>query len=726
MSRWNENKVTQELSRYAETEPVEPPTDLLGKLKAQIPAELPAPANVSSPSGEKGDGAGSGAGPRRWLLAASLVGMIGAGLVGVQVLRDTPAPEEAARLVGEPAERGDRAPEGVAGIAAPEAEAPRDRAEARPDAQAAPAPEELKSLGYVENLAPQPRMANPASPPPPAAKPYPSAPASGRAERGDLREALRRRRQAPVEPEPAYEGADRDFEGGVPAGVVGGVPGGVAGGVVGGVRQEVSATTDSFAAAPLRAGGTTGGNAEPNDEPYGDNFFKSAGVNPFIDTEDDRFSTFGLDVDTGSFTVARRYLNDGRLPPGEAIRVEEFLNYFQYGDRPPVRGDFALRVEGAPSPFAQGDRYHLVRFGIRGREVEVRNRKPAVLTFVVDVSGSMNQENRLGLVKRSLGLLLDELRPSDKVGLVVYGDHARLLLEPTSDKGAVRRAIEELRPEGSTNAAAGLALGYDVASRHFRPGLVNRILLCSDGVANVGLTGADSILERIGREARRGIELTTLGFGMGNFNDVLMEQLANKGDGRYAYVDEIDEAERVLVEELTGTLQTIAKDAKAQVEFNPGVVARYRLLGYENRDIADERFRDDSVDAGEIGAGHTVTALYEIKLQPDAHPRAELATLRLRYLDPETGKATEVEQAVRLADFATRWERSPASLRLATLVAEFAEILKGSYWAKDGDLREVLRRARQLEVDFPGDKKVRDFVGMVEKAVSAQGRREGE
>jgi Ca-activated chloride channel family protein len=732
MSRWNENQVTKELSRYAETEPVEPPADLLGKLKAQIPADLPVPANVATLSEEKGADTGAGAGPRRWLIAASLVGMLGAGLVGLQVMNNVPSVEEEAAVETQ-------AQDSAAGVSpetaqrsveVPDAAAPRGqadtRADAEMDAQAGPAAkEELKSLGYVENLAPQPQMARPASPPPPAAKPAPSV-----LFRQEKAAELRRQRVEPVAPVEAYE-VEGGVEGGVVGGIVGGVVGGSPGGVIGGrVRDEITVTghyeTTTTHSASATTVGTTGGNAEPNDEPYGDNFFKSAGVNPFIDTEDDALSTFGLDVDTGSYTVARRQLNDGNLPAAEGIRVEEFLNFFDYRDRPPVRGDFALRVEGAPSPFGQGERYHLVRFGIKGREVEARNRKPAVLTFVVDVSGSMDQENRLGLVKESLGLLLDELRPTDKVGLVVYGDHARLLLEPTSDKGAVRRAIAELRPEGSTNAAAGLALGYDVASRHFREGSLNRILLCSDGVANVGLTGADSILARIGQEARRGIELTTLGFGMGNFNDVLMEQLANKGDGRYAYVDEIEEAERVLVEELTGTLQTIAKDAKAQVEFNPDVVARYRLLGYENRDIADERFRDDSVDAGEIGSGHTVTALYEIKLRPDAHPRAELATLRLRYLDPDNGKVTEVEQAVRLANFATRWEQAPASLRLASLVAEFAEILKGSYWAKDGDLNEVLRRARRLELDFPGDKKVRDFVGMVEKAVFAKGRRGGE
>jgi Ca-activated chloride channel family protein len=268
-------------------------------------------------------------------------------------------------------------------------------------------------------------------------------------------------------------------------------------------------------------------------------------------------------------------------------------------------------------------------------------------------------------------------------------------------------------------------MAYDVASRNYRAGEINRIILCSDGVANVGLTGASSILQRIGREARRGIELTTLGFGMGNYNDVLMEQIANKGDGRYAYVDDIKEAERVLVEELTGTLQTIAKDAKAQVEFNPNVVSRYRLLGYENRDIADERFRDDSVDAGEIGAGHSVTALYEIKLQPDASERAELAALHLRYREPDGGEVLEVEKSVRLADFADSWEDAPPALRLAAVAGEFAEILKKSYWAKKGDLEDLFRRAQKVSADFPGDKDVAELVDLIGKAARIQAKRGG-
>ncbi|HEX5759237.1 MAG TPA: von Willebrand factor type A domain-containing protein, partial [Thermoanaerobaculia bacterium] len=481
---------------------------------------------------------------------------------------------------------------------------------------------------------------------------------------------------------------------------------------------------EALNASPLRVGSvpppSTGGTAEPNDAPYGDVFFESAGVNPFVDTEDDRLSTFGLDVDTGSYTVVRRYLTDGHLPPAAAVRVEEMVNAFDYGDPAPRDRDFAVRAEGAPSPFADGERYRLLRFGIRARTVSAAERKPAVLTFVVDVSGSMEEENRLELVKQALGLLLDELRPEDRVALVVYGDEGRVVLDHTSDKGAIRRAIERLVAEGSTNAEEGLLQGYRLAEQGFRRGAVNRVILCSDGVANVGATGPETILARIGRDAERGIELTTVGFGMGNYNDVLMERLADQGDGRYAYVDTVEEARRIFVEDLTGTLQTIASQARAQVEFNPAVVARWRLLGYENRDIADRRFRDDTVDAGEIGAGHGVTALYEIKLAEDAPAFLPAATLRLRWRSERSERFEEAARTLRAADFAASWESAPRALRLASVVAELAEILRGSYWAKEGDLEALARRARRLATT--GDARVIELAELIEKARSLSRR----
>jgi Ca-activated chloride channel family protein len=461
---------------------------------------------------------------------------------------------------------------------------------------------------------------------------------------------------------------------------------------------------------------STGGTAEPNDQPYGDMFFHSEGVNPFVDTEDDALSTFGLDVDTGSYTVARSYLERGHLPPEESIRVEEFVNYFDYGDTPPRRGDFALSAEVAPTPFGENARYQLMRVAIRGREIEADERQPATLVFVVDVSGSMAREDRLGLVKKSLFLMLDQLRPDDRVGLVVYGSQGRVLLEPTGNLEAIRSAIDRLQSEGATNAEEGLVMAYDLAEEFFRPGSVHRIILCSDGVANVGRTGPDSILERIGEGGERGIELSTIGFGMGNYNDVLMEQLADRGDGMYAYVDGLSEARRVFVENLTGMLQTIASEARAQVEFNPEVVERYRLLGYENRDIADERFRDDTVDAGEIGAGHSVTALYEVKLAEDVAPRGVLATVRLRYFSKEKEEFLELEQPVRVREIASDWNEASVGLRLASVVAEFAEILRGSYWAREGDMHDVFLKAQGLSGERRGDHELADFVSLVGRA----------
>jgi Ca-activated chloride channel homolog len=466
---------------------------------------------------------------------------------------------------------------------------------------------------------------------------------------------------------------------------------------------------------------STGGTAEPNDQPYGDMFFQGYGTNPFVDTEDDPQSTFGLDVDTASYTMARSYLRRGDLPPADAIRVEEFVNFFDYGDPAPRRHDFAVVAEGAPSPFAATARTYLLRFALKGREVSAVDRKPAVLTFVVDVSGSMDRENRLELVKQALRLLVGQLGEGDAVGLVIYGSHGQVLLQPTGDHARVLAAVDRLQPEGSTNAEEGLRLAYDVARRNFRPGAINRLILCSDGVANVGATGPESILARVAGEAERGVELTTVGFGMGNYNDVLMEQLADRGDGNYAYVDDLDAARRVFVENLTGTLETIAADAKVQVEFAPRQVQSYRLLGYENRDIADRDFRNDAVDAGEIGAGHQVTALYEVKLRDGAPSRGTLATLRLRYRSKASGKI--VEDAVELdhGDLTGDWRRASHGLRMAAVAAEFAEILKGSYWVKDRSLEALATRARELVRTGQWDADAAELTELIRTAARLRG-----
>ncbi len=427
----------------------------------------------------------------------------------------------------------------------------------------------------------------------------------------------------------------------------------------------------------------------PNGAAYDDVFYKNHGTNPFIDTEDDNFSTFGMDVDTASYSVMRRYLRDGLLPPSDAVRVEEFVNAFDYNYKPPTDNAFAVHIEGAPSKFGEGKRLQLLRIGIQGRVIPDNNRKDSVLTFVIDVSGSMERENRLDLVKRALFILLNQLRPGDEVGIVVYGSNARVVLPHTGieNREYILQAINKLRPDGSTNAEAGLRMGYKLALKNSKSDCINRVILCSDGVANVGQTGPDAILKEIGNYVKEGVTLTTVGFGMGNYNDVLMEQLANKGNGSYAYVDTIKEAKRVFVENLTGTLQVIAKDAKIQVEFNPKTVSRFRLLGYENRALAHEDFRKDDVDAGEVGSGHSVTALYEIKLHENAD--GKLATVFIRHEDPDTQQVTEVRETIAMHQLKQSFAEASSEFQLAAAIAEYAEILKESYWAKEGSLAAV-------------------------------------
>ena len=452
-------------------------------------------------------------------------------------------------------------------------------------------------------------------------------------------------------------------------------------------------------------------------------YFEDYGVNPFIDTEDDHLSTFALDVDTGSYTIARRYVQDGNLPPEDAVRVEEFVNYFEPGYEYPPQGQaFAIHVDGAPFPYSEPERYQMMRVGIQGYAIPSEERKDVSLTFVIDVSGSMDRESRLELVKRSLEMLVEQLRPSDSVGIVVYGSDARVVLEPTSgaEAGTILDAIYRLHPEGSTNAEAGLRLGYERANAAFKPGAINRVILCSDGVANVGQTGPESIWDVISGYASEGITLTSVGFGMGNYNDVLMEQLANNGDGFYAYVDTLKEAERLFVHGLTGTLQAIAMDAKVQVDFDPEVVARYRLVGFENRAIADQDFRDDTVDAGEIGAGHSVTALYEVKLHPEAEGR--IATVHLRWRDPDTAEVEELSQGFYTEDLAERFTDAAPRFQLAVLVAEYAEVLRGSYWAEGSTLAGVLEEAERIGELLPEDADVAEFVELVGRAARIAGQ----
>ncbi|MGB5107701.1 MAG: von Willebrand factor type A domain-containing protein [Candidatus Zixiibacteriota bacterium] len=456
-----------------------------------------------------------------------------------------------------------------------------------------------------------------------------------------------------------------------------------------------------------------GGNTPPNGEPVDAMFFKHYGVNPFVSTEDDHLSTFAIDCDNASYTMTRAYLNDGNLPPEEAVRVEEFVNNFKYNFQFPHDRAFSVQLEGAPSRFGNG--YQLLKVDIIGKKIRPENRKDANLTFVVDVSGSMAREDRLGMVRRSLRMLVDELTPRDNVGIVVYGSNAWTVLEPTSirNKDKIIRAIEQLVSEGSTNAEEGIRMGYEMANRNFNPNSINRIILCSDGVANVGQTSPEKILKFIKGYADKGITLSAIGFGMGNYNDVLMEKLGDKGNGHYAYVDSWDESRRVFLENLTGMLQVIARDVKIQVDFDPNVVERYRLLGYENRDVADEKFRDDKEDGGEIGSGHTVTALYEIKLKNNAN--GDIGTIYVRYKDPDSFAVSEISERIGGSNFASSFDRASSDFRLAAAGAEFAEIMRASYWARDSKLSDVIDLVRAIEREDRNDQVI-ELLDLVAKA----------
>ncbi len=454
-----------------------------------------------------------------------------------------------------------------------------------------------------------------------------------------------------------------------------------------------------------------------NGDDPADMFFEDYGTNPIIDTEDDHLSTFALDVDTGSYTIMRNYLNDGNLPPADSVRVEEYVNYFEQGyKQPSARQTFSINLDGGPSPFTQTERYDMLRVGIQGYDVDEWDRKDVALTFVIDVSGSMDMDNRLGLVKRSLELLVEQMGRGDTISIVIYGSDARVVLEPTrgSDQGEILSAIYSLRPEGSTNAEAGLKLGYKMAMRAYNPDGVNRVILCSDGVANVGQVEANRILDEVDGYVDEGITMATFGFGMDNYNDTLMEQLADNGDGFYAYIDDVDEARRLFVDDLTGSLQSIALDAKVQVDFNPDVVSRYRLVGYENRDVADEDFRDNSVDAGEIGAGHSVTALYEVKLFSNA--RGRVVTVHLRWEDPDTHEVVEMEKDIYANDFERDFHDANPYFQRAVVVAEYAEILSDSYWAEESSFDDVYDEVRWLEEYFAREDDMREFADLVRKA----------
>jgi Ca-activated chloride channel homolog len=457
----------------------------------------------------------------------------------------------------------------------------------------------------------------------------------------------------------------------------------------------------------------------PASTPYDGVTFEDPGVNPYVDPDEDQVSTFALDVDTASYTIAQRYVDDGNRPDPASIRVEEWVNAFTQGYLSPEDETFAIVADGGPTPFTEADEV-LLRIGLQARDVRDRAREDAALTFVIDTSGSMEREGRLELVKEALRLLVDELGRNDSVAIVTFGNDARVMLEPTraSDRNQILGVIGELRPDGSTNLEAGLRLGYGLARESMTENGIDRVVLASDGVANVGLTDPESILDAIRLDAEAGIELVSVGVGMGNFNDTLLEQLADQGDGFYAYVNVLDEARRLFTEDLTGTLQTVALDAKAQVEFDRDVVAAYRLVGYENRDVRDDDFTDEEVEAGAIGAGHAVTALYALRLREDVGRQDLLATVRLRWTDPERGAVDELIREIRTNDLARTFEASDPYFRFDAIVAATAEVLRESPWTERLDLVTVADVADREERGLPESDEVHGFLDLLDRMAS--------
>lgn len=450
-------------------------------------------------------------------------------------------------------------------------------------------------------------------------------------------------------------------------------------------------------------------------------------------------STFSIDVDTASYANMRRFLTRGHLPPADAIRIEELVNYFSYDYSKP-RGDtpFAVNAEVADCPW--NDDARLVQIGIKGKEFHAKQAPRRNLVFLLDVSGSMNSGDKLPLLKKGLSMLVENLRADDMVSIVVYAGASGVVLDPTSgeDKRSILNALHRLRAGGSTNGASGIELAYDLAQRNFDPAGINRVILATDGDFNVGSTSRGELTRLIEKKRERGVFLSVLGFGTGNVKDSTMEMLADKGNGNYAYIDSVREAEKVLVKEAGSTLMTIAKDVKIQVEFNPTEVASYRLVGYENRALANRDFNDDKKDAGEIGAGHTVTAMYEVILadgrgaRGDVDPlryqtprktdedatSGELLHLKLRYKTPQGTRSKLVSYAVQ--DKGGDLTSASNAFRFAASVTAFGLMLRDSKFSSDGSLADVYALASgALGRDREGYRA--EFLQLVRTAASLRG-----
>jgi Ca-activated chloride channel family protein len=478
------------------------------------------------------------------------------------------------------------------------------------------------------------------------------------------------------------------------------------------------------------------GTLAKEEEPGAGERYAQIDENPFLEASRAPLSTFSIDVDTASYSNTRRFLSDGQLPPRDAVRIEELVNYFSYDYPQPAGGEpFSVKAEVADCPW--NTQHRLVQIGLQGKKISTEDMPPANLVFLVDVSGSMNEAHKLPLVKSGLRTLAEQLTARDRVAVVVYAGSSGLALPstPGDRKNDIIGALERLEAGGSTNGGAGIQLAYSVAEQNFIRGGTNRVILATDGDFNVGVTGDEELVRLIEEKRQRGVSLSVLGFGAGNLNDSMMEKLADKGNGNYAYIDSESEARKALGEQAAGTLLTIAKDVKIQVEFNPRLVAGYRLIGYENRMLAAKDFNDDRKDAGEIGAGHTVTALYEIvpagqKIEnpgvdelkysrpaeePQGTASGELMTVKLRYKEPDGDTSKPLNVGV--PDSRASYANASQDFKFAAAVAEFGMLLRGSRYKGQASYNSAAELARaSIGADLQGHRT--EFVKLIESARS--------
>lgn len=455
--------------------------------------------------------------------------------------------------------------------------------------------------------------------------------------------------------------------------------------------------------------------------------------NPVHLVSEQPVSTFSIDVDTGSYANVRRFLNAGQLPPQDAVRVEEMINYFDYQYEAPGSRATPFRVSTELAHAPWNPDAMLLKIGIKGFEIAASERPASNLVFLIDVSGSMNSPDKLPLLKNAFRLLTDQLTAKDRVSMVVYAGSSGCVLEPTpgDQKHKIMAALDKLEAGGSTNGAQGIKLAYQLAQESFIKNGINRVILATDGDFNVGTVNFDALVDMAELQRESGVAITTLGFGTGNYNDKLMERLADAGNGNHAYIDTLNEARKVLVNELSSTLFTIAKDVKIQVEFNPAEVLEYRLIGYENRALAREDFNNDKVDAGDIGAGHRVTALYEIvpvggkgrvdPLRYAAQSKApgtsgELANVRLRYKQPDADTSKLLEYPIMKTSLLSA-DKASADFKLAAGVAAFGQLLRGGKYVGNFDFEDVVKLAKDV-VREDNDGYRREFVSLVKLADS--------